>query len=285
MEPQEKNPFGKQNINDGMAAIFALGSVVAAATTQSVTVAVLPLVGAMGVQMFNRRQLLMNITNHYETMIRQQNLHIVNHQSSIKNVSEQLDKLQNEVGSNLDIYSQESQKTFASHANTIASLQSSFAEIQASQQDLSNQQQNLSTVVEKLQQIENASHALQSDPTSSEMYYQRGLNFQELGDKEAAISDFNQVIQLDSRHAQAYHQRGLMKAELRDMQSAVDDLRSAAKFYFENGEIDQYHQARELAKELYEGDLKKASDSEESSENNDLIFSEQVLVGSLFDSN
>lgn len=285
MEPQEKNLFGKQNLNDGMAAIFAFGSVVAAATTQSLTVAIFPLVGAMGVQIFNRRQLLANITNHYENMIRQQNLHIVNHQNSIKNLSEQLEKLQSEVVFNLDLYSQESQKASAFHADKIASLQSSLAEMQSSQQYLSNQQQDLSTVVEKLQQIENASRTLQSNPTSAEMYYQRGLNFQELGDKKAAIADFNQAIQLDSRHAQAYYQRGLLKAELNDMQSAVDDLRLAAKFYFENGEIDKYHQARELAKELYEGDLKTASESSETEENKALLFSEQVLVGGLFDSN
>lgn len=258
---------------------------IAAATTQSVTVAVFPLVGAMGVQIFNRRQLLANIKNHYETMIRQQNLHIANHQNSIKNLSEQLETLQNELNQKLDGSLLESQNTFACHGDKIASLQSSFAEMQSSQQELSNQQQNLSKVVEKLQQIENTSHALQTDPTSAEMYYQRGLNFQELGDKEAAMSDFNQAIQLDSRHASAYHQRGLIKAELSDMQSAVDDLRLAAKFYFEKGEIDRYHQARELAKELYEDDLKEDSQSSESEENNPLIFSEQVLVGSLFDSN
>jgi tetratricopeptide (TPR) repeat protein len=285
MEPQEKNLFGKQNLNDGIASIFAVGSVIAAATTQSVTVAVLPLVGAMGVQMFNRRQLLANITNHYETMIRQQNLHIVNHQNSFKNLTEQLEKLQNDVNQKLDDASLESQKTLVSHADNIASLKSSFAEMQTSQQDLSNQQQNLSQVVEKLQQIENASHALQSDPKSADMYYQRGLSLQELGDKEAALADFNQAIQLDSHHAPAYHQRGLLQAELNAMQSAVDDLRLAAKFYFEKGEIDQYNHARELAKKLYDGELNKASESSESEENNALVFSEQVLVGSLFDSN
>jgi tetratricopeptide (TPR) repeat protein len=283
MEPQEKNLFAKQNLNDGIASIFAVGSVIAAATTQSVTVAVLPLVGAMGVQMFNRRQLLMNISNHYEAMIRQQNLHIVNHQSSLKNLSEQLEKLHNEVNQKLEISSLENQKTFVSHADKITSLQSSFAEMQTSQQDLSVEQENLNKVVEKLQQIENASHALQSDPKSADMYYRRGLNFQELGDKEAALTDFNQAIQLDAHHAPAYHHRGLLQAELNAMQSAVDDLRLAAKFYFEKGEIDKYHQARELAKELYDGELKKASESSESEENNAMIFSEQVLVGSLFD--
>jgi tetratricopeptide (TPR) repeat protein len=283
MEPQEKNLLAKQNLSDGIASIFALGSVIAAATTQSVTVAVLPLVGAMGVQIFNRRQLMTNITNYYETMIRQQNLHIVNHQNSIKNLSEQLEKLPNDLSSKIDHYSLDNQENFRSQAEKIASLQNSITAMQASQQDLSDHQQNLGKVVEKLQKIENVSHALERNPTSANMYYQRGLSFQELDDQEAAITDFTYAIQLDPHHAQAYHQRGLIKAELGELKFAVNDLRLAAKFYFENGEIEKYHQARELAKELYEGDLKKVPESSEPAETNTPIFSEQVLVGSLFD--
>lgn len=59
-------------------------------------------------------------------------------------------------------------------------------------------------------------------------------------------------MHLDSTYAKAYHSRGILLAEISNKKQAVDDLRLAAKYYFEQGDIESYEKARNLSKEFYE---------------------------------
>jgi tetratricopeptide (TPR) repeat protein len=268
----------KQNLFDGIVATCAVGGAIAAAATQSVALAAFPLAGAIGLHLFNRRQLMAAMTGRYETMIRQQNLYIVNHQNSLNSLSERLQQLSGEMNSRLDRLSIET----INHFERLTELQKVTEELTDSTDRLNCHHQNLATVVENLQQIENTSHSLQIQPDSAEIYYQRALNFQKLGDQKGAIADFTQAIQLDPQYASAYHQRGLLHAELGDRQMAVDDLREAAKFYFELGDIDRYQTAKDLAGELYDHEVAEIRPKADQARF-EPIFSEQVLVGGLFD--
>jgi tetratricopeptide (TPR) repeat protein len=277
-ETNPQNVLEKQNLFDGIAATCAVGGAIAAAATQSVALAAFPLAGAIGLHMFNRRQLLAAVTDHYETMIRQQNLYIVNHQNTLNTISERLQGLDSELTGRIDRLSLETTE----HAERIAGLRETTDTLENSLSESRAEHRQLAEVVEHLQQIENTSHALQSEPESAEIYCQRGLNFGQLGDKKGAIADFTRAIQLDPHRAEAYHQRGLLKAELGDRKAAVDDLREAAKFYFELGDIDNYQKTKDLALELYDNDAAEApaKDDEPNFSSN---VPELISVGGLFD--
>ena len=117
---------------------------------------------------------------------------------------------------------------------------------------LESQLTTVETVVETLQNIENASQIIRSNPEGADAYYQRGLNHQKLGDKTGAIDDYTEALHLDSTYAKAYHSRGVLLAEIGNRKQAVEDLRLAAKYYFEQGDIESYEQARNLSKEFYQ---------------------------------
>lgn len=277
-ETNQPEVLGKQNLFDGIIATCAVGGAIAAATTQSVALAAFPLAGAIGLHLFNRRQLMAAMTNRYETMIRQQNLYIVNHQNSLNSLSERLQQLSEEMNGRFERLSIET----IEHAERLTELQKVTEVLTDSADQLNSHHQKLVLVVENLQQIENSSHILQIKPDSAEIYCQRAINFQKLGDTTGAIADVTQAIQLDPQYAEAYHQRGLLHAELGNRQAAVDDLREAAKFYFELGDIERYQTAKDLAGELYDREVAEIRPQAEEARF-EPIFSEQVLVGGLFD--
>ncbi|MEG3438154.1 tetratricopeptide repeat protein [Pannus brasiliensis CCIBt3594] len=279
----------KQNLFDGITAVVAAGGAIAAAATQNVALAAFPLAGAIGVHIFNRRQLLAAMTDHYETMIRQQNLYIVNHQESLNALSARLQTWQEEMNVRIERETGDIREQIRNKGQEIVALQDITGELTQFTATIDSKQQQLRGVVERIQQIENASHILQTDPDSARMYYQRGLNFHKLGEKQDALIDFNRAIDLDPQYADAYHGRGILLAEMGDRQGAVDDLRAAAKYYFELGEIDSYQRSKDLALELYdhsltEGEIPvRSREGEEVKVNSDPTFPDQVLVGGLFE--
>jgi tetratricopeptide (TPR) repeat protein len=118
-------------------------------------------------------------------------------------------------------------------------------------QNLDSQHKALEVVVKELRQMESASHVIEVDP-KAEAYYQRGLSRQRLGDRAEAIIDYTAALNLNGEYAAAYYHRGVVYAELGDRKPAVEDLRQAAKLYFEQGDLDNYHRARDLGKEFYD---------------------------------
>ncbi len=117
---------------------------------------------------------------------------------------------------------------------------------------LGTEQKQIEEVVDYLRQIENLTHAIQSDPSHAKAYYNRGLTHQRLGDAEAAVLDYTEAIQVNDTYAKAYHNRGVARAAIGDRKGAVEDLRTAAKHFFEQGDVASYQRARDLAKRVHE---------------------------------
>ncbi len=145
-------------------------------------------------------------------------------------------------------------------ANRVQKLQLLFQDNLAQQQEQINseiqrlelQHQDLNNVVSNIREVENISQELRSQPDSADFFYQRGLSYEKLGNKAGAMEDYTEAIKKDSSFAKAYHKRGVLYIDDGVKQKAVDDLRKATLLYFEQGDIDSYHQAREMSRNIHE---------------------------------
>lgn len=214
----------------------------------SIAAAAFPLAGAVMLQIVNRRQLIKEMNNHRQNMTEE----ITQQSQSLKTLNQRTFDLSNQQKD-----SQQNQQKFSSQfvaqAGEIAQFQQLLDEFKENIQNMQNQQQDLSHIVDELRQIENVSQALPNSQQPDEMYYQRGLSHQRLGNEKGAIADFTNAIQLKPHCAKAYHMRGLIKANLGEHRSAIFDLRDAAKYYFDEGDLANYKETRNLSKKLCDG--------------------------------
>lgn len=114
------------------------------------------------------------------------------------------------------------------------------------------QYQELNNIVSNIKEVENISQQLRAHSDSAEFFYQRAVGYEKLGNYSGAIEDYTEAIKRDSSMAKAYHRRGVLYLEQGMKQKAVDDLRRAALLYFEQGDIESYHQAREMSRNIHE---------------------------------
>ncbi len=114
------------------------------------------------------------------------------------------------------------------------------------------QSQSIKEIVVNLREVENLSQQLRVTPESASFFYERGNSHAKLGNMAGAIADYTEAIKKDTNYAEAYHRRGVLYLESGAKQKAVDDLRKASLLYFEKGEIEGYHQAREMSKNVHQ---------------------------------
>jgi len=210
----------------------------------------------LGLQIKNRRDLALEVSQKQETAIAQVVQNINQHQAAL---TEYLQKFQQETQAQqtqLRQLQETGQKQLSQNlANQGKELQQLIAVLtqntQETTQALAGKHQDLAVVVGELRQMESASHIIEVDP-KAEAYYQRGLSRQRLGDRAEALIDYSAALKLNGEYAAAYYHRGIVYAELGDRKPAVEDLRQAAKLYFEQGDLDNYHRARDLGKEFYD---------------------------------
>ncbi len=127
-------------------------------------------------------------------------------------------------------------------------------------QNLLNEQAKLAKTVDCLREIETCSQTIRSNPNHATAYYNRGLSYERLGEQEAAIGDYSAAIRLNPNYVEAYNSRGLAYVELGNKKGAVNDLRTAAKLFFEQGDIANYQIAKDLGKQLYQIDSQPQTD-------------------------
>ncbi|ACK65135.1 TPR repeat-containing protein [Rippkaea orientalis PCC 8801] len=230
----------------------------------NVALATIPVSIALAMQMANRRQLAVENAQIQQATLVQLNEQI-NHNQTI--LSQQISKFQQEIDLYISQQNQDHKKQIKEvsekleqnlHQNTME-VKKSIAEAEQEREqisqltyDLKQHQQQIQIIVSELQQIENFSVVIDGNSHQANTYYERGLSYQKLGNKTGAIQDYTEALHLDSTYAKAYHHRGILLAELGNRKQAVEDLRLAAKYYFEQGDLKGYQQARDLSKEFYE---------------------------------
>lgn len=287
LENQVENPENQQQNADNLPMILdiaslvvALGGSVASVVTQQVAVAAFPITAAIGLSMYSRRKMVEQVQNAQNSATQQLSELVYTLDGNVK---ADLNQLRQELTLNLD---DGLQKQSEIHQNDVTALNARLDEVNQAHntlesshnslsdshevlaqshsdlgqnhqqlsdfaQDMDAQLKKLEDVVGELRQIDNFTQSIRSNPNEAEVFYRRGLSHQNLGDKEEAIADYTEAIKLNPIHAKAYHNRGILLADLGKNQKAAEDVRLAAKFYFEQGDLDSYEQARELSKELY----------------------------------
>lgn len=98
--------------------------------------------------------------------------------------------------------------------------------------------------------IADYNQVLRINPQDADAYYNRGVAHYSLGSDQAAIEDWSQAVRINPNLAEAYGDRGFLRAELGETQQAVADLQKAAKLFFDQGNIESYHQTQDLIKTL-----------------------------------
>ena len=291
------------NLLDGLSVLGLLVGAGASAVMNNLAAGVVPVALGVGLHIVNRRQLATEMAQKQEAAIASVIQQMTQNQTAL---TEYLQKFQGEISTQLQQQSQTQEANRQSLSQALAdqaeALKQQLATLQAeTQQTQATQQadhQSLAEVVGVLRSMVNHSHRIEANPDQAEAYYQRGLNHQSLGDREEALRDYTEAIRRNEALAGAYYQRGIIYAELSSRKLAVEDLRQAAKLYFEQGDLDNYHRARDLGKEFYDaqnplanaepevmpGPVAVSGDSEEDQTHKPLLKQESgVTAGNLFD--
>ncbi len=249
------------DVAETVSIIGSVGGAVASIFIEKIFLASIPLSICVALNLVNRKRILSLTTAETQKVIAelaQQN------QDNHTDFSQKLTQLQQSISNQLAKY-QNDQNILSQQINKLNT------DLQNSTQKLQKQENELATKIEYLSQIESATRAIQSSPESAELYCQRGNSYQQMGKKERAIEDYTKVIELDPSYALAHHNRGLVNSDLGNKKAAVEDLRKASKFYFEQGDLDNYQETRNMSQAIHE--LNSASKEQ---------GSDKVLANSVF---
>lgn len=243
--------------------IGSLGGAVASLVSQQVFFVSIPLSLAVTLNLVNRRRLLNQVAQENQTIAQLAQ----NSQASQKAISARFEQNAQEHQAAIAQLVQQSQdrqtqlatllKQLEETQDLTSDLSQSTKKLQDSTQNLEYHQKQLEGVVGELRGIESLSQSIQVDPNCAQSYFERGLSYQHLGDKQGAINDYTEAIRLAPGHAKAYYHRGILNVDLGKKKAAVEDLRRAAKFYFEEGDIDNYQKARDMSKQIHELNLRQ----------------------------
>lgn len=248
-----------------------------------------PLSFALALQIASRRKLAVEMAQNQQLAIQQITEQTNNNQAILLS---QFQELTTQTNQDLTHQNQDLQQQLDSLSDQLQDTQQSLDDLLQDEKQLTqfthtleSQQKEIEAIVGNLQKIENFSQLIRTKPSEIEAYYQRGLSYQKLGDKTGAIEDYTEVLHLDSTHAKAYHNRGLLLGELGNKKQAIEDFRLASKYYFKQGDIESYEQARNLVKEFYKirhSSITNHESTEAKQPQENLPIVNLISVGSLF---
>ena len=239
----------------GISGIGAIASIL----TNNIAVASLPLTIGVGCNLFSRKQYNDALVEAYNAQQQSIDDLIEQLKNNTQQLQEQLLEHHKDLGESLE----------ATKKSINESLEIQRKDLSQDITKLDLQYQDLNNLVHTIEDVQNLSQNISDDESSAKFYYDRGVGYEKLGNKEGALKDYTDAIKLDSTLAQAYHKRGIIYLEKNHRQKAVDDLRKAALLYFEQGDIDSYHQAREMSRNVH--DLRNSGNRQ---------MKEKIVVGS-----
>ncbi len=127
------------------------------------------------------------------------------------------------------------------------------AEMATMGQTLKKRQGKLHQTCQLLNEVADYSRKIQAaGQDSSDLYYQRGLCYQQLGNLDSARVDFDTAIVTDPSLAEAYFERGQIKVSQGYRQAALADFRASANHYFSRGDLARYQEAKEKMQSLHD---------------------------------
>jgi tetratricopeptide (TPR) repeat protein len=242
-----------------LSVLGSIGGSIASVVTQQVVFASIPLSLSVTLNLVNRRRLLDETNQSNQTAIAQlvqENNEIKqSNQTAIASFVQQNGETQTKLATLTEQLAEVQQLT--------STLGQDTSNLENYTQSLHNEQTKIVELVGYLQEIETCTQTIRINPNYAETYYNRGIIYQRLGDKEGAIGDYTQAIRINPSYAQAYHTRGLARADLGDKKGALNDLREAAKHFFEEGDIANYQIARDLSKKFHELSSQPRTDAPE----------------------
>jgi tetratricopeptide (TPR) repeat protein len=77
--------------------------------------------------------------------------------------------------------------------------------------------------------------AINLNPEYANAYCKREIDHSDLGDKKGAVADYNQAIKFDPSYADAYYSRGKARSDLGDRPGAIADFQKAIELYQQQG--------------------------------------------------
>jgi tetratricopeptide (TPR) repeat protein len=243
--------------------IASIAGSIASVISQQAILAALPLSVTVTLNFFNRKELLNSLNK-----LPDQNQHL------ISELNFQQEKLITELAEKIEILQGNYQKItklenkIEKNNEQIPSILTNLNDLKQQLEDLENNrfpelkfnQQSFLEQIKKIQvSIENFQTIIDSSYSgennyinSSELYYQKGIENENLGQTEIAISNYTLAIQLDNNQAKAYYRRGNLYVQTGNKKAAIDDLRHSAKLFFEQGDIENYQKAKDHSQELYD---------------------------------
>lgn len=93
------------------------------------------------------------------------------------------------------------------------------------------------------------------ESTLEESYYRRGLELEKRGEYKDAMSAYAEALRVNPNYAKAYMQLGAVLAHAGQKQQAIAHMRTATKLFFESGDLESYHSARELSESIHSGEV------------------------------
>jgi tetratricopeptide (TPR) repeat protein len=217
--------------------LISFGGSVASVMMQQFAYAVIPLSLTAAMNLANRRRLINAI---------EQSQHQTNAQL-VAQIQQQQKSLEQQT--------QTTQTEFETIQAKIQAIQAESEVFNHQLQGLDEKGNNIETVLEKLREIDRCTQAIRTNPKAAELFFQRGQvrqSLQRMEDARLAIEDYSQAIELAPTIAKAYFHRGLLRTELGEKRQAGEDLRTAAKHFFDQGEMDNYAEAKRLSEQIFD---------------------------------
>ncbi len=249
------------NIVEGCAIVVSIGGTVASMLLGKMFLASVPLSASVTLSLINRKRLLNLATIENNKAIAQ----LVEHnQNDRGNLIKQLMEIQRSVSNQKTRYD-------INYQNVSQQLTQIDANSSKNMQELQSQYDELAAKVKNLNQINISSQA--KSLNSAQLYCQNAHGYKQMGEKQKAIEEYTKAIKIDAEYAEAYLNRGILYTELGSKKAAVEDLRSAARLYFEQGDLDNYQKAKNMTQEIHQLDSTSNSNKQDS---------DQVLASGLF---
>ncbi len=222
---------------EAFSVIVSLGSSVGLAIMQQAAFATIPLSLTATLNLVNRKRLMNAMEQSQQTAVTQ----------LATQDQAQLTKL--------DEHNQTNETKLAAIEEKFTQVETVSAEMNQHLQKLESKKAEIVEILQKLREIDSLTQAIRTNPKSADLFFQRGQIRQSLSrmeDQRIAIEDYTQAIQLEFTLAKAYFNRGFLRSELGEKRQAVEDLRMAAKCYFDQGDMENYDEAKRLSEQVHE---------------------------------